>query len=551
MPPISRILAVVPRPRCVVLTWSLGILCIGYSEVAWGQQPTPEAASTSGHSSASVHSTGSSKIPDAEAAQGSPSLARVKFSRHVAPILTRSCLRCHDGSQDSIDDLLVSRARAQRGGDSGLNLLALPLESNELIRRIRSETLGDRMPIGTGPLTEFEIDTLVRWIEQGAEWPAVKDAQPTHVWYVEWTFQVLEQYEAIQGDRFKPCGYLFLGLMCLLLVRQRTRESMRKGRTPSRLIRWVGELTPSTCLVGVLAIGLCGSWIWIRVQHESLRRLKAENLSRMPSGVSIARTIKPRHPDRLHGEYYRGNDERNEALFNGGYYRTCTFRIELRDISGQRIECGSPWPAQCQLHFEIIKSPFSAEQLFKQDNMTRVMLCDTPPNSPRVPQEARSKGLHPVPGRNDAWEADYPIDLSAVSSDGRHVHGTVYVYPKMLNPNVTKTTTAHYSVSFYLVEQDGLVGRKSGIWMESLLNVSSIDFPEPRRITPAEWFSSTPIPEIEGGNTSDPDLLGVTPHAGWLNLPPTPDSDAAARGQPPPLNPRGSAGEFPATIRPR
>ena len=48
--------------------------------------------------------------------------------------------------------------------------------------------------------------------------------------------------------------------------------------------------------------------------------------------------------------------------------------------------------------------------------------------------------------------------------------------------------------------------------MESVFNSVAIDWTDDSMIAPGEWFDSRPIPEIVGGNTSDPKLLGEEQH---------------------------------------
>lgn len=88
------------------------------------------------------------------------------FSRDIQPMLNRRCAPCH-GTQgglsvDSVDDLL-------RGGLGGPAITPGDAEGSLLVQSVRG-TLeeGDRMPLVSAPLSEAEIDFIVRWIQAGA-----------------------------------------------------------------------------------------------------------------------------------------------------------------------------------------------------------------------------------------------------------------------------------------------------------------------------------------------------------------------------------------------
>ncbi|MCP9235741.1 PSD1 and planctomycete cytochrome C domain-containing protein [Lewinella sp. JB7] len=89
---------------------------------------------------------------------------RVSFSADVRPIFNAKCVGCHGGVKQAGDLGLIYRAEALRAvvpGSPG---------RSELIQRIRHADPDQRMPLEGPPLTEPEIATLERWIEQGAEW---------------------------------------------------------------------------------------------------------------------------------------------------------------------------------------------------------------------------------------------------------------------------------------------------------------------------------------------------------------------------------------------
>jgi hypothetical protein len=398
-------------------------------------------------------------------------------------------------------------------------LLALPIESNELIRRIRATEPGDRMPLAGSPLSKDEVDLLVRWIASGAQWPAEEPVtsaeQHIDPWYVRAAVWAIDVYESPDGRRFLPCGYalvavLFLGLW-QLHARSRLKTAAVRSRLWNRLLVASSSLTVSIYLNLLLVIALWAGWRYVQKLDGQRRDLQTQVLRLAPAsetGIDLKHRIRPQHPPRLAGEYYRGNDERSPALFNGGFYRTCTFRVELRNAAGERLQWGDPWPESAFVHFEIIQAPFTTKVLFDPEAMQRGGLWEADPQIPELVGDERMVNLSPLPGRDDAWQADYPLPLGAGDSS----RGSVYVYREFPRIGKTGSTDAHYVIGYDLHNDDDRIGTESEIWMESLYNVSKIDYPAEGKLMPVEWFSSLPIPEIVGGNTSDPVLLGIPEH---------------------------------------
>jgi hypothetical protein len=91
----------------------------------------------------------------------------VDFQRHIQPILSMHCLKCH-GMDDPAGGLcLVTR-------DSAISSGAIDTEQGEhsaLLERVTSQDDSLRMPPDGEPLNEVQIELLRRWIVQGANWP--------------------------------------------------------------------------------------------------------------------------------------------------------------------------------------------------------------------------------------------------------------------------------------------------------------------------------------------------------------------------------------------
>lgn len=112
----------------------------------------------------------------------------VQFAREVKPILSNHCWTCHGpdetGRQGNLR--LDVRDDAIKGGESGFAAIVpgKPADS-ELLKRINSHDADLQMPPASTkkPLTPSQIDTLTRWIEQGApfaaHWAFIPPERPT------------------------------------------------------------------------------------------------------------------------------------------------------------------------------------------------------------------------------------------------------------------------------------------------------------------------------------------------------------------------------------
>jgi hypothetical protein len=124
----------------------------------------------------------------------------LEFNRDIRPLLSDKCFQCHGPDANHREAGLrldiEAAAKADLGGYQAI--VSGDVESSELIARITAEDESTRMPpVDSGKkLSPDEIETLRRWIEQGAPWsphwayvlpanrpaPAVKDTQ----WPLNW-----------------------------------------------------------------------------------------------------------------------------------------------------------------------------------------------------------------------------------------------------------------------------------------------------------------------------------------------------------------------------
>ncbi|MCS7190889.1 MAG: DUF1549 domain-containing protein, partial [Fimbriimonadales bacterium] len=107
---------------------------------------------------------------------------KVDFAREVLPIFRASCFPCHGPNRRQGGLRLSNRDEAFKGGISGPAIIPGDAENSLLVKRISSDELGPRMPKGMTALSPEQIETIKRWINEGAHWP--DDAENA----VHWAF---------------------------------------------------------------------------------------------------------------------------------------------------------------------------------------------------------------------------------------------------------------------------------------------------------------------------------------------------------------------------
>ncbi|MDE3251960.1 MAG: DUF1553 domain-containing protein [Bacteroidota bacterium] len=96
---------------------------------------------------------------------------KVDYSTEVKPILNKKCITCHGGVKRQSGFSLLFRTDALAINKSGKPaIIPGDPDHSEMIRRLTLKDPEERMPYKHPPLTKEEIETLTRWIRQGAEW---------------------------------------------------------------------------------------------------------------------------------------------------------------------------------------------------------------------------------------------------------------------------------------------------------------------------------------------------------------------------------------------
>jgi mono/diheme cytochrome c family protein len=110
----------------------------------------------------------------------------VDFNRDVRPILSNNCFACHgpDEKVRKADLRLDTREGATADRDGHAAVVPGKPDASEVVKRLTADKPGKRMPPAkTGKtLSKAEIDTLTRWVKEGApyakHWAYVPPARP-------------------------------------------------------------------------------------------------------------------------------------------------------------------------------------------------------------------------------------------------------------------------------------------------------------------------------------------------------------------------------------
>lgn len=119
------------------------------------------------------------------------------FEKQVVPILQKHCIQCHNTGTKDGGLSLESRQTALAGGESGQVLVPGSPEKSLLLDYITGPD--PEMPKKGKPLSKTEVETLKKWIQTGAAWPAniqIREAQLSNTDW--WSFQPLKRPELPQ-----------------------------------------------------------------------------------------------------------------------------------------------------------------------------------------------------------------------------------------------------------------------------------------------------------------------------------------------------------------
>ena len=94
------------------------------------------------------------------------------YLKDIKPLIDRSCLKCHGPEKRKSGLRLDKKRYAMKGGETGLAIVPGDVEKSLLTKYIQLPADDDDvMPSRGKLLAQSEIETLKKWVAQGAEWP--------------------------------------------------------------------------------------------------------------------------------------------------------------------------------------------------------------------------------------------------------------------------------------------------------------------------------------------------------------------------------------------
>jgi hypothetical protein len=473
--------------------------------------------------------------------------ADLDFSRDVQPLFQRHCVRCHNDKRRSGGLSLIARGTAERGGASGLNPLAKD-EHNELLRRLRSTDPEEQMPLESPPLSAAEIDLLSRWINAGAPWPEMPTlsqgqeppSNPSPKSVLDLLGAWLDLWDRAKLERLRPAAWAMITVLMAVVVLERMKRRLALRPEVAGFWAGLGQTPRAAYVAAMLAVAVYGVALYARGLRTDLATKEQEH-AEMRAELQVLRSEAadqttyddneiywPKHPPRLGGTYYRGNDERSERLFNGGIYLTATFELELLDREDRVLKAGDLAEGPLVVRLRIRRAPHATPQLFADSALGSACLSPIAPPTAEPVEPEESDGLatevveiqptEPGPTTGgpyllealepgEYWEARAP--LPAAPADKALV-GMLYLYTQRKVADDEAVDRPHYAISYRLkLDAESRLTKDSTLHLGSMYNVAGVFAIPEDRMAPSEWFDYRPLPVIEGEHTDDGKLLGV------------------------------------------
>lgn len=453
------------------------------------------------------------------------------YERDVRPILEKHCFECHTG--DNLDGSLdlESLDGIRRGGHSGSPLLAASVDNSELYLRVVSTTDGYRMPKSGARLSEKEIAILAAWIPQAAkEFSGIQLAPATPKDAVSRFKSTLDNQDQSVLDRLSSsseskvifiCVLGLLAVVVWLVSRSLRVVGQRRGDVAterpsagSSVWRWVFR-SLTTVVMALLSVWSVYSYYSLQQLESSNAKLQNKlNEAQRPDGNelividenNLPLPVPPMHPKRLGGTYYRGNDERNEELFNGGFYRTATMELHLVDSAGERLQWQDVVDDEVFVELSIRRAKEATKELFspRTRNLATVEhYCQTDSS---VNLKTKFESVEEF----EHWRAIIPLPPKSQWQDGV-AEGMVYLMygVQVGGPN----PRPHFGARYRIVMDGNQVSNDSELWLGNMFTLGGrVLVPQKGEVLLDRWFDWRPIPEIQGQGTTDPELLGLPEH---------------------------------------
>ena len=255
--------------------------------------------------------------------------------------------------------------------------------------------------------------------------------------------------------------------------------------------------------------------LYYRAREELKRRDRIE-LIHWSTVHDFGMPPRPRHPPfaaRVDGTYWRGNDERNPKLFNGGLYRTSVFHVKLRLPGGETLgHGGAAGGVAPELVYEIERAPHTPDFFWSDEIMGSIFVSRRSGYFVGSPEEpatdaVRLEALEP----RQRWEAAYRLEKVPATGAFRD-RGVLYVFEEVYEKDAASGAETmiggryHYGIEYDLRYQDGVLQPESDLWMGFLYRTRKAGL---NKIWPDEWFSHEPLPVIPAPQGLDDAALGI------------------------------------------
>lgn len=208
----------------------------------------------------------------------------------------------------------------------------------------------------------------------------------------------------------------------------------------------------------------------------------------------------------LKSKYYRGNDERNPNLYNGGNYRTSEFYIDLCNNEGQSVNYNSQISAEnLFIRVAIKRSPNTAEYFWKKERMDGIYVTKNSGKFHWTKDKITDSVKLIETEHEKSWEFRYPLFDFHTENE---IKGIIYLCEKRKSDAGNLIGGRfHYAFQFNLEINEDRLDPMSTIWMGPLYRKRSLRIWE---IPENEWLSSIPIPENQSKiPIKNPTLLGI------------------------------------------
>ncbi len=450
-----------------------------------------------------------------------PKSSTIDFHKEVAPIFKARCWQCHGPQQQQGGLRLDEKTIALQGGLSGKKLVEPPNDESELLRRVTSDDPTIAMPKEGGRLTMQELEVLRRWVVASAPWPEKLPPSGRDEFLTRYGHDLWRRLGDFGSE---PKIWLLLVFAIFVGMAERIRQLPADSpRWSSGVLYRVRSRCPRVSAAGFCVI-VFGTILWdvvgfsMRLSSDfatlNQKLVDAESAGAMrPVAMSGTppKPLRARGGTGLGGTYYRGNDERSEKLFNGGYYRTATMRLALIDETDQPLTLGQQITgSQLFVRLEIERALQVTPSLFT-DQMMQAVLLTRRTSDRKTPFLTDEPATLDVLQTGDRWSAKYRLADFTGQSDIA-LNDIIYVVTGATRSAEAVQGLVQYGIVFALRIRERTLQENSELWLGPILVPGNFQYPIDGKITLAEWLDTNPIPEITSDNTTDPKLLGIPEH---------------------------------------